>query len=86
MLFDYFENIPYSISINLMAILFPLNNQFQSIFGSDVKDLRDKRTTTQWKPLDMVITLLPQQGSSQNREIYAKTNLHIICPSKYPKV
>lgn len=59
---------------------------FQSIFGSDVRDLRDKRNVIGWRPLDLIITLLPQKGSSRNREIYAKTNLRVICPSKYPKV
>ncbi|XP_031618624.1 eIF-2-alpha kinase GCN2 [Contarinia nasturtii] len=57
----------------------------QSIYGNDVCDLRDRRNTV-WRPLDIVITLLPQKGSSGTHEAYAKTNLHIICPSKYPKV
>lgn len=58
----------------------------QSIYGCDVKDLRDKQNTNGWRPLDIIITLLPQQGSSGSQEVYAKTNLHIICASKYPKV
>lgn len=58
----------------------------QSIFGSDVIDLRDHKNNGVWKPMDIVITLLPQKGSSGTHEAYAKTKLHIICPSKYPKV
>lgn len=58
----------------------------QSIFGDDVKDLRDKLDTQQWRPLVLLIKLLPQKGSSYNREVYAETQLHVICPAKYPKV
>lgn len=60
---------------------------FQSIFGNDVKDLRENGgAAIGWRPLDLVIKLLPQQGSSGHREAYTRTNLHVICPSKYPRV
>lgn len=57
----------------------------QAIYGSDVCDLRQKQANNGWKPLDLVIALLPQKGSSGTHEAYVKTKLHVICGSKYPK-
>lgn len=52
-----------------------------------MRDLRDKQNAAGWRPLDIVISLLPQKGSSSgNREAYTQSKLRIICPSKYPKV
>ncbi|KAL9892877.1 eukaryotic translation initiation factor 2 alpha kinase Gcn2 isoform 1-T1 [Glossina fuscipes fuscipes] len=61
----------------------------KSIFGNDVEDLRpDIKNTTpsQWKPTDIRIMLTPLRDSSGSSEVYVRTKLHIICPSKYPKV
>lgn len=59
---------------------------FQAIFGNDVNDLRENVAGNGWRPLDLIISLFPQKGSSGNGEAYTKTKLHIICSSKYPKV
>ncbi|CAG9763995.1 unnamed protein product [Ceutorhynchus assimilis] len=63
------------------------NNEFealQAIYGDDLKDLRKKAAWNKWTPLDLSITLTPQRGSSGNREVYVKVNLHIICSETYP--
>uniref|UniRef100_A0A1A9W824 RWD domain-containing protein n=1 Tax=Glossina brevipalpis TaxID=37001 RepID=A0A1A9W824_9MUSC len=62
----------------------------QSIFGNDVEDLRPynkENTPSQSKPTDIRIMLTPLRDSSNgSSEVYVRTKLHIICPSKYPKV
>lgn len=49
-------------------------------------DVEDLRTEGEWKPLEVKIALKPQQGSSGVQDVYAKTHLHVICTSKYPKM
>ncbi|CAH1116543.1 unnamed protein product [Phaedon cochleariae] len=56
----------------------------QAIYGCDIKDLRGKSVWKRWKPLDLSITLTPQQGSLGTQEIYVKVDLHIICNDEYP--
>lgn len=62
----------------------------QSIFGSDVEDLRpydSSSTPSQWKPTDIRIMLTPLRDSSNGvPEAYVRTKLHVVCPSKYPKL
>lgn len=57
----------------------------ESIFGSDVEDLRNK-DQAYWKPLHLRINLTPLQGSFGPTEVYVRISMHIICPSKYPKI
>lgn len=59
-------------------------NLFQSIFGNDVVDLRSKGAG--WKPLNIQIALEPLKGSSGELAAHVKAKLHVICPSKYPKL
>ncbi|KAJ8925528.1 hypothetical protein NQ315_009367 [Exocentrus adspersus] len=56
----------------------------QAIYGDDLKDLRGKAVWNKWRPLNLSISLTPQQGSSGTQEIYVKIDLHIICSEKYP--
>ncbi|XP_023293055.2 eIF-2-alpha kinase GCN2 [Lucilia cuprina] len=62
----------------------------KSIFGNDVEDLRpynSSATPSQWKPTDIRIELTPLRDSSNGlTEAYVKTKLHVVCPSKYPKI
>lgn len=57
----------------------------ESIFGSDVEDLRTP-SENNWKPLNLRIALTPLQGSYGPAEIYVRISLRIICSAKYPKV
>ncbi|KAJ8942596.1 hypothetical protein NQ318_006226, partial [Aromia moschata] len=62
-------------------------NEFEAleaIYGADVKDLRGKAVWNRWTPLNVSLSLTPQQGSSGTQEIYVKIDLHIICSEKYP--
>lgn len=46
--------------------------------------MRGKRVGKKWAPLNLSISLNPQQGSSGLHEIYVKVDLHIICSETYP--
>lgn len=46
--------------------------------------MRKLSKTDVWKPLDLAITLTPQQGSSGTHEVYVKIDLHVVCSDKYP--
>ncbi|XP_075148275.1 eukaryotic translation initiation factor 2 alpha kinase Gcn2 [Haematobia irritans] len=62
----------------------------KSIFGNDVEDLRpydNNATPSQWKPTDIRLMLTPLRDSSNGQpEAYVRTKLHVVCPSKYPKL
>ncbi|XP_077285683.1 eukaryotic translation initiation factor 2 alpha kinase Gcn2 isoform X2 [Arctopsyche grandis] len=58
----------------------------QAIFGDDLKDLRGPSAWKLWKPLDILLTLYPQQGSSGNQEIHCTIGLHVMCPPEYPEI
>ncbi|XP_013102234.2 eIF-2-alpha kinase GCN2 [Stomoxys calcitrans] len=62
----------------------------KSIFGNEVEDLRpydNNATPSQWKPTDIRIMLTPLRDSSNGQpEAYVRTKLHVVCPSKYPKL
>ncbi|XP_039950475.1 eIF-2-alpha kinase GCN2 [Bactrocera tryoni] len=63
----------------------------KAIFANDVEVLRPSCDTdtpaAQWKPTEIRISLTPLRDSSNGHtEAYARTKLHIICPSKYPKI
>lgn len=59
---------------------------FQAIFNEDLRDLRTPGIWNKWKPLDIIITLSPFQGSQGLREIHAQVDLRIICSENYPDV
>nr|CAI5829716.1 unnamed protein product [Callosobruchus analis] len=64
------------------------NNEFealQAIYGTDLKDLRKKAAWNRWSPLNVSISLKPQQGSVGMQDIYATIDLHIVCDGKYPE-
>ncbi|XP_043271459.1 eIF-2-alpha kinase GCN2 [Venturia canescens] len=56
----------------------------KSIFGDELKDLRKNKQKKKWQPLEILITLIPQQGMSGPVEVYAQIDLHIFCDDKYP--
>ncbi|XP_012285402.1 eIF-2-alpha kinase GCN2 [Orussus abietinus] len=57
----------------------------KSIFGDELRDLRKTKQRKKWQPLDIVITLTPQQGMSGPAQVYAQLDLHITCGEKYPE-
>ncbi|KAG5896432.1 hypothetical protein JTB14_022511 [Gonioctena quinquepunctata] len=57
----------------------------QAIYGNDLRDLRKKPAWDRWTPLNLSLTLTPQQGSAGTQEIYVKVDLHIVCSDQYPK-
>lgn len=57
------------------------SKKIKAIYGEDVKDLRGKKSST---PLDLIISLIPQQGTSGIHETHAKLDLHITCSETYP--
>ncbi|XP_032674850.1 eIF-2-alpha kinase GCN2 isoform X2 [Odontomachus brunneus] len=56
----------------------------KSIFGDELRELRKNKNKKKWQSLDIVVTLTPQKGMSGPAQIYAQTDLHIICGEKYP--
>ncbi|CAH1968532.1 unnamed protein product [Acanthoscelides obtectus] len=64
------------------------NNEFealQAIYGFDLKDLRKKAAWNKWTPMNLSLSLKPQQGSVGTHEIYATIDLHIVCDACYPE-
>ena len=55
---------------------------FQSIFGDQ---LFAKDSENEWKPLDFVLSLGPQQGSLGPQDVHAHIDMHIICTENYPE-
>ncbi|RZC35247.1 Pkinase, RWD and/or tRNA-synt His domain containing protein [Asbolus verrucosus] len=63
------------------------NNELEAleaIYGDDLKDLRAKGAWNGWTPLNLSISLKPQQGSSGFHEIHVKVDLHVVCTDAYP--
>ncbi|XP_056630081.1 eIF-2-alpha kinase GCN2 [Diorhabda sublineata] len=56
----------------------------QAIYNENLRDLRRKGAWNSWVPLNVSITLTPQQGSIGTTEIYVQVDLHIKCDEKYP--
>ncbi|XP_044265056.1 eIF-2-alpha kinase GCN2 [Tribolium madens] len=56
----------------------------QAIYGDDLRDLRGQAAWMTWTPLNLSISLNPQQGSSGLHEVYVKLDLHVTCPETYP--
>jgi hypothetical protein len=65
---------------NLSADLF-----LQAIFTHELQDVREKEAWNVWRPLEIVITLTPQQGSSGLQEVHAHIDLHVTCSEQYPE-
>lgn len=57
----------------------------KAIFVEELKDLRHNDAWNIWRPLDIIITLTPQQGSSGRHEVHAQVDLHVTCSEKYPE-
>ncbi|XP_015584813.1 eIF-2-alpha kinase GCN2 [Cephus cinctus] len=57
----------------------------KSIFGDELYDLRKNKQRKKWQPLDVSVTLMPQQGMSGPAQVYAQIDLHVICGEKYPE-
>lgn len=57
----------------------------QAIYD-DVQDLRP--AAGGWKPLNVCVRLGPQMGGSTDGSapVHVQTTLHVICPSKYPRL
>lgn len=49
-----------------------------------MKDNRGKAAWNRWTPLDVILSLRPQQGSSGVHEAYVTVDLRVICPETYP--
>ncbi|XP_012147021.2 eukaryotic translation initiation factor 2 alpha kinase Gcn2 isoform X1 [Megachile rotundata] len=56
----------------------------KSIFGDELRDLRNKKDKQKWQPLDVIITLMPQKGMSGPAKAYVQIDLHVTCSNKYP--
>lgn len=55
----------------------------QAIFGDDLQNKRLEGTD--WSPLDIELTVYPQQGSSfGTKQIHARLNLQVKCSANYP--
>ncbi|XP_053597079.1 eIF-2-alpha kinase GCN2 [Microplitis demolitor] len=66
------------------------NNEFEvlkSIFGDDLKDLRNNKIARKrkWQPMDLSITLTPSQGMSGPVQVYAQIDLRVTCGDTYPE-
>uniref|UniRef100_A0A6P7FHC6 non-specific serine/threonine protein kinase n=1 Tax=Diabrotica virgifera virgifera TaxID=50390 RepID=A0A6P7FHC6_DIAVI len=57
----------------------------QAIYIENLKDLRKKAVWNKWSPLNLSITLTPQQGSLGTTHIYVQVDMHVICDEKYPE-
>jgi hypothetical protein len=64
----------------LSAVVF-----LQAIFTHELQDVREKGAWNVWHPLEIVITLTPQQGSSGLQEVHAHVDLHVTCSEQYPE-
>lgn len=56
----------------------------KSIYGDELQDLRKNKHKRKWQPLDILITLTPQEGMSGPAEIHAQLDLRITCGEQYP--
>ncbi|XP_064465793.1 eIF-2-alpha kinase GCN2-like [Ornithodoros turicata] len=56
----------------------------QSIFLGDVKDLRKRDKCKIWRPLEISLTLRPQESMTRLREVHVQVDLHVTCSVRYP--
>lgn len=78
----YGSNKYSKLNLNIVLLIV----YFQSIFGPDLQDLRKPSAWNSWVPLEICITLLPQQGNSGLQEDPAKIDLQVKCSPQYPDV
>jgi len=57
----------------------------KSIFTCELQDVRKHDGRDVWHPLEIVITLTPQQGSSGLEEVHVHIDLHVTCSEQYPE-
>lgn len=57
----------------------------KAIFENELEDLRKLDENDLWQPLDFVLYLSPQQGSSGIQEIHADVHLQVTCCQSYPE-
>lgn len=90
---DLIKHLLYHYKISNFFILYSLHTKskiqdkfclLQSIFGDELRDLRQGKNKRKWQPLDIVITLTPQKGMSGSGEVHAQIDLHVTCNDKYP--
>lgn len=60
-------------------------NALKAIFGDELEDQRIPTENDVWQPLDFILHLTPQQGSSGAKEIHAQIHLHVSCCRLYPE-
>ncbi|RUS85381.1 hypothetical protein EGW08_006866, partial [Elysia chlorotica] len=58
----------------------------ESIYGTDLEDLRRKVAWKVARPLELRLTLKPQQSMGGQAETYAQVDLVVKCPPRYPDV
>ncbi|XP_021938823.1 eIF-2-alpha kinase GCN2 isoform X2 [Zootermopsis nevadensis] len=63
---------------------FHLFNNKQAIFTHELQDVCKQGVENVWHPLEIMITLTPQQGSSGQQEVHAHIDLHVTCSERYP--
>ncbi|XP_051161013.1 eIF-2-alpha kinase GCN2 [Leptopilina boulardi] len=56
----------------------------KSIYGDELQDLRKNKHKRKWQPLDILVTLTPQEGMSGPAEIHVQLDLRITCGEQYP--
>ncbi|GFX96444.1 eIF-2-alpha kinase GCN2 [Trichonephila clavipes] len=54
-----------------------------SIYFDEVKDLRKR--TKRWKPLEMIVTVFPEESMTADKSSNLKIDLYIKCSASYPK-
>ncbi|XP_012935952.1 eIF-2-alpha kinase GCN2 isoform X1 [Aplysia californica] len=58
----------------------------ESIFGDDLEDLRKKVAWKVARPLELILSLKPQQSTGGEGQVYAQVDMVIKCPPRYPDV
>ncbi|CAL1296337.1 unnamed protein product [Larinioides sclopetarius] len=56
-----------------------------SIYCNEVKDLRKNSGGQKWKPLEMIITVYPEESMTGDKDHNLQVDLYIRCSENYPK-
>lgn len=70
--------------MTIINFLFVYKKMLQAIYVDDIKDLRSKSKLNKWVPLNLSITLTPQQGGSGIQEAFVQVDLYVTCNHDYP--